>query len=134
MKSSNEKLSKDNQEEKELFKQKTIYLLRQSKAVEPFKNALSEEYKIKAYNWQELTQSLQEAFPGFIEALMKDECITESELKICMLQKLNFQPNEIGKILNLASNTISSTSARLYRKRISEKGGAKEWQNYINSL
>lgn len=134
LKSSNEKLSKKNQEEKDLFKQKTIYLLRQSQTVTLFKDALKGKYKIQEDDWINLGESLQEAFPEFMDKLIKEECLTEGEMRICMLQKLNFQPNEIGCILNLASNTISSTSARLYRKIISEKGGAREWQNYINSL
>jgi len=134
LKSSNEKLSKKNQEEKDLFKQKTIYLLRQSQTVTLFKDALKGKYKIQEDDWHNLSESLQEAFPEFMDILIKEECLTEGEMRICMLQKLNFQPNEIGSILNLASNTISSTSARLYRKIKSEKGGAREWQNYINSL
>ena len=134
LKSSNDKLSKENQAEKDQFKQKTVYLLRQSQTVSLFKDAIKGKYKVQEEDWQKLSQSLQEAFPEFMDKLIKEECLTEGEMRICMLQKLNFQANEIGNILNLASNTISSTSARLYKKIKAEKGGAKEWQNYINSL
>ena len=90
--------------------------------------------KINEKDWQDLKSTFNEALPSFLIALTQDVPLSETELRICMLQKLGFPNRDISSLLNSATSTISSTSARLYKKIVKKKGGATEWSEYIQSL
>ena len=90
--------------------------------------------KINEKDWQDLKSTFNEALPSFLITLTQDVPLSETEMRICMLQKLGFPNRDISFLLNSATSTISSTSARLYKKIVNKKGGATEWSEYIQSL
>ena len=90
--------------------------------------------KINEQDWQILKNEFNEILPSFIGSLTQNVTLSDTELRICMLQKLGFQNRDISFLLNSATSTISSKSARLYRKIVQQNGGATEWIEYIHSL
>lgn len=90
--------------------------------------------KINEKDWQDLKSTFNEALPSFLIALTQDVSLNETELRICMLQKLGFPNRDISFLINTAPSTISSKSARLYKKIVKKNGGAPEWAEYIRSL
>jgi tetratricopeptide (TPR) repeat protein len=117
-------------------KQAAIAQLESSPIVVQFKEYCKthRNNKINEKDWQDLKSTFNEALPSFLIALTQDVPLSETELRICMLQKLGFPNRDISFLLNSATSTISSTSARLYKKIVKKKGGATEWSEYIQSL
>ncbi len=115
-------------------KQQLIYCIKQTEPVLHLKESLGGTFKLRDKDWQDLHAVFNEMIPDFEIRLKEHSLLSETEWRICQLQKLDFSTNEIGVLVNRAPNTISSTSARLYKKIHQTDGGAKEWINYLHSI
>ena len=118
----------------ELNKRQAIFCIKQTEPVQHFKSVLQGKGKVINQDWQELDKIFQEMLPLFREVLMEKSELSDIEWRICQLQKLDFSSSEIGVLVNRASNTISSASARLCLKVLNREGGAREWSEYIHSI
>ena len=101
-----------------------------------FKGLLKEEKpRLTAQNWKDLQAQLDVCYGNFtikLEALYK---MSEREMRICMLLKIGFSKIEIGKLVHLSPEGVSSVRRRLYAKVFKDtNGGAKEWDSFILSL
>lgn len=130
----NERLLQEQVRQIELNKQHAIFCIKQTEPIQHFNQALKGKYRIQESDWQKLDTVFQELLPNFREVLQETSKLNEIEWRICQLQKLDYTPREIGELVNRASNSISSASARLFSKTHLAAGGAREWLEYIHSI
>ena len=85
-------------------------------------------------DWQQIEEQLQRVYPRFISTLISLYNMSEVELHVCYLLKLNAAPKEIASVLCKDISSISSIRSRLYAKVFSKKGSSKDWDEFIQSL
>lgn len=82
------------------------------------KLALSVERKvIRSISWEEFRLKFDEVHKTFIPNLMaKHADLTNNELDICVLLKINLVNKEIAQTLNMSYDSVKKSMQRLYRK------------------
>lgn len=90
--------------------------------------------RIRKADWKEIEHQLNSTYPGFTGRLLNLYAMSETELQTCLLIKLGVPMGDIANVLSKSASAISSTRSRLYNKVFHEKGGAKEWDDFIASL
>lgn len=123
----------ENEQEKEaqeyLFNS-DIYKLLQERA-----NSARGKAYVTAEEWELLKNLITPAYPLFFERLFSLHATpNDNELHVCILLKLQFRPADIGRLLELKPETISSIRKRLYRKVTGEDGVPELWNKIIYSL
>lgn len=92
--------------------------------------------KIGESEWGELDRVINEAYPDFKRniSVLCDK-ISNNNYRICMLIKCRFTQAEIGTIINMSDEGVSSVRRRLYKKCFpGMKCSASEWDKFIYSL
>lgn len=74
-----------------------------------------EEVKINNTDWQTLNQAIDETYNQFSQRLQELYPITDIELKVCLLLKINLSPLQIATIATRSKQAISSIRKRLYK-------------------
>ena len=110
--------------------QSNTYILMRKYVENPIKSKMKES----AINWEELRKKIDFCFPQLFKVLNKDYLLTQQEIKICIMTKLNFTTKEISIILNTTIQAISMAKSRAYGKRFDGKATAKKWDELIRSL
>lgn len=95
---------------------------------------ISNGERMRKSDWKEIERQLNSTYPGFTGRLLNLYPMSEIELQTCLLTKLCVPPADIANALNKSASAISSVRSRLYGKVFHEKGGAKEWDDFIASL
>ena len=90
--------------------------------------------RLKEEKWQQAEQLLKTIYPGFCSQLRSLYPMSELEYQTCLLVKLRIAPKDIAAVLARDVSTISTVRSRLYKKVFGEKGGAKEWDDFIRSM
>ena len=100
-----------------------------------FHCARSEELRVTQEDWADLQSYISEQFPKLIPALYeKVPKLTEIELQISMLVKINVSITDIAYLVNRTKQAITVSRARLYKKITGEEGTADQFDNWIGSL
>lgn len=88
---------------------------------------------LKPGDWDEMEREMKPVYPEFarLSGLCKMSAV---ERQVCLLIKLRFSPSEMAGVLCKDISTVSSIRSRLYKKVFQQKGGAKEWDEFILSL
>lgn len=84
--------------------------------------------------WTSLINIVNKLLPDFIKTLNnKEKSLSDKELKVCILTKLNFSPSEIGVLLDLTKQSISNFRTSINRKLFGETG-TKSFDSNIHRL
>lgn len=89
---------------------------------------------ITAEDWDEMERQLKQVYPGFTSQLRGLRPLSELEYQVCLLIKLRIAPKDMANVLCRDVSTISTVRSRLYQKVFGRKGGAKEWDDFIQSI
>ena len=89
---------------------------------------------LHAEDWLAIEQQLKLVFPGFGTKLLALYNMSELESQTCLLIKLRIAPTDIANVLSRDTSTISTVRSRLYQKVFHQKGGAKEWDEFVLSI
>lgn len=89
---------------------------------------------LKDDDWQNIENQIRKVYPGFISQLRNLYAMSELEYQVCLLIKLRIAPSDIASILARDASTISTVRSRLYKKVFGQKGGAREWDEFILSI
>ena len=89
---------------------------------------------LHAEDWSAIEQQLKLVFPGFGTKLLALYNMSELEYQTCLLIKLRIAPTDIANVLSRDTSTISTVRSRLYQKVFHQKGGAKEWDEFVLSI
>lgn len=98
------------------------------------RRSITQGQRLRDDHWQEIEQRINHTYPGFSNRLFNLHHMSQLELQTCLLIKLRVPTTEIACVLMKDVSTISSLRSRLYRKVFHEKGGAKEWNDFILTL
>lgn len=90
--------------------------------------------RLKEEEWQQAEQLLKTVYPGFCSQLRSLHPLSELEYQTCLLVKLRIAPKDIAAVLARDMSTISTVRSRLYKKVFGQKGGAKEWDDFIMGI
>ena len=85
-------------------------------------------------DWQEIATLFDHHLPGFVQALNRNETLSERDVHICMLIKLRFQPSEIATLVGASPQSITNSRTRLLGKIFGEKGGARDFDRRIRDM
>ena len=94
----------------------------------------STSHKAKQNEIDEFVNIVKNAMPCFFEELGKRSKLSNTEVAICCLVKLNFITSEISCLLNLSSQNLTNIRKRLNKKVFGEDGGAKDFDFRIRKL
>lgn len=85
-------------------------------------------------DWNLLEQMVLKQNPKMYKMLC-DLHLSEIELQVCLLIRLNIQPKEMAVLVCRSHETISSIRRRLYQKHFpNEKPSPMKWDAYIHSF
>lgn len=90
--------------------------------------------RLNVGEWNEIEERFKSVYPRFTSTLLTLHNMSETELRVCQLLKLNATPTEIANVLCKDTSSISSIRSRLYKKVFDKKGSSKEWDEFIHSL
>lgn len=112
--------------------------LKNSAIYQLFHQAVHQEEKLKSItedSWKELQDVIDTTYNNFTKRLYGFiPKITQHELRICYLIKIEIQNKDIARILCQSTQAISTTRGRLYEKSHGEKGSAKLFDDFILDL
>ena len=90
--------------------------------------------RLQEAEWADLENQMKKVYPGFSSQLRSLYAMSELEYKVCLLIKLRMAPTDIASVLARDVSTISTVRSRLYKKVFGQKGGAREWDEFILSI
>ena len=90
--------------------------------------------RLKDEDWLDIENHIRKVYPGFISQLRGLYAMSELEYQVCLLIKLRIAPSDIASVMARDVSTISTVRSRLYKKVFGQKGGAKEWDDFILSI
>lgn len=99
-----------------------------------FKSLIHSDKKLTDDDWIQLENAINSAYNGFVGKLYKLHTISEHELHVCLLIKIDILPNDIANLTNHSKESIASTRRRLFEKVFLNKGKPKDWDEFIMSL
>ena len=89
---------------------------------------------LKAEDWSYIEDQLRRVYPGFGSQLRGLHAMSELEYQVCLLIKLRIAPKDMAAVLARDMSTISTVRSRLYKKVFGQKGGARDWDEFILSM
>ena len=90
--------------------------------------------RLKENDWNSIDGQIRKVYPGFSSQLRNLHAMSELEHQVCLLVKLRIAPSDIAAVLARDVSTISTVRSRLYKKVFGQKGGAKEWDEFLLSI
>lgn len=90
--------------------------------------------RLSADEWNGIEEKFRSVYPRFTSTLITLHNMSETELQVCYLIKLNASPSEIAGVISKDASSISSIRSRLYKKVFGKKGSSKDWDEFIRSL
>ena len=90
--------------------------------------------KLKDEEWTDIENQLRKVYPGFGSQLRGLYAMSELQYQVCLLIKLRIAPSDIASVLARSMSAISAMRSRLYEKVFGQKGGAREWDEFILSI
>lgn len=90
--------------------------------------------RLKDEDWHNIESQLMKVYPGFSSQLRGLYTMSELEYQVCLLIKLRIAPSDMAAVLARDASTISTVRSRLYRKVFGQKGGAREWDEFVLSI
>ena len=128
-----ELLEKNNEQiqAKQNMYEKGIEVLKRS---EIYKRFFKEENKLNSDEWNKLIHIIEQIFPSFIERLQELYPMSEQEIRICLLIKIEIPLGQIALILMRGKQAITSIRKRLYKKVFKQEGKAEDWDIFIHNF
>lgn len=112
----------------------SIQELKLSEPVSRLHRSLINAQAVREQDWKDFYAVFNEKLPSFEQILKSRYPLSESELQICMLIKLEFSPGDIAVLTNKTKASISLTRTRLYSKLFQKEGTAKDFDEFIRSV
>ena len=92
--------------------------------------------KLDCEQWLEIVKWIDHVlYPNFTYKIkMVYPSISEVELQVCCLTKLDIPVSRIAVLLSMTSQAVSLNRKRLYKKLTQQEGTAKDFDKCISSL
>ena len=115
-------------------KKDTVQEMKQTGVYNSFTLCLINKHEIKENDWEELYKLFNNRLPAFEQLLKREHEMNDTDWRICMLLKLDFQVSSIAVILNKSRTQISNENNKLAKKFLGEDKGSRDWVNYVKNL
>lgn len=93
------------------------------------------KYTPTATDWQELKELIRREIPDFFILLNEDLYnISEVDMRICMLVRLDFQPKDIASVVGCSMQKVANTRKRLQKRILGEDKGTQYFDKAIKSI
>ena len=100
-----------------------------------FHKAVKENIRLTDQDWEKLKESLDKLYPNFtFRVHMLYPKITQHQMRICYLVKLNFSNDNIAKLLISTPASVSIARKRLYEKITGKAGKPENFNSLISDL
>lgn len=87
--------------------------------------------EITERDWKHLSEAINSTFPNFLRQLYAlYPQLSEHELHICYLIKIELKRSIIAELLNRSVSAITNSLSRLYQKSIARRNGTTNGRNY----
>ena len=94
-----------------------------------------DDFHLTDAEWQQLAAGIDGAYDQFTMRLRTlCDSLTEHELRVCYLIKINISSTDIGVMLYKSKAAIGMTRQRLYEKLLGRKGTAKQLNEFIQGF
>ena len=91
----------------------------------------STEKRLSDQEWQLLSQGIDDVYDHFSKRLLSLARLSETELRICYLLKINMSPAEIAEIMFKSKAAITLARQRMYAKLTNRRGKAEDLDDLI---
>lgn len=109
------------------FKQSSIY--------SRFHNAINDaKIKLTKEDWDALQSQIDNCYKDFTTRLRALYPISEIELQICLLLKINITTTGIAQLTGRSKSAIVSARKKLYEKIHNQSGKPEEWDAFITTF
>ena len=95
---------------------------------------IKKEKVITPSEWDKLEEVIDREIDNFKNNLYSYHNISQHEYHICMLIRLDITPTDMATLLGCTTSGVSKARKRLQEKFFSDKGTAKDFDSFINSL
>lgn len=97
-------------------------------------NAGNESFKLEESEWNELAELIDSTFDLFTQKLSSQHRLSETELRVCYLHKMEIPQVAIASMMCRSTQAISMILSRMHYKIFGIKGSAKQMAQYIQTL
>ena len=94
-------------------------LLNDSIIVKQFRNHItnaSKQPNPTEQDWLSLEKAVSKCAPIFYTALVRDNCLTQKELRVCFLVRLSFTTKSIATLMNCSLQSVTNAKASANEK------------------
>ena len=130
-------LHEDNIRKRELHQEKLNAINRKVEDTDTYKafvKMLKNDKNPQKKDWLDLENTLNHYYENCMQKIQTLYKMTDRELHVSMLTKINFKPSDIASLLNININSVASVRSRLYKKCFGKEGKAKDWDDFICNL
>lgn len=99
-----------------------------------YEASVNGEIKIEAKDWEQLRLSIDTCYKDFSKRLRAIYPMSDIELKISLLLKINISVTGIAHLTMRSKSAIVSARKKLYEKVFGEPGKAEQWDAFIAAL
>lgn len=112
-----------------------VSALMQTEVYSKFHSAANDStFRPDAGDWEVLRKKVDTCYNNFTGRLHSIYDISDMDMKVCLLLKINITITGISIILNRSKSAIVSARKKMYRKTHGEEGKPEMWDNFITSL
>lgn len=97
-------------------------------------NAGKSKFHLTDKQWKELQAAIDKAYNGFTGRLLEIASISEQEMYVCYLIKLEISPAAMAELLCKSKSGITMIRSRLYKKLSGQDGTAQQLDELIMML
>ncbi len=98
------------------------------------KKYLYEGKSLPEGEWAELSEVVDNAYPGFTEKLYSLYRMSDQDYRVSLLIKVRMQPKDIATLTAHSKESVASTRSRLYLKVFGKKGSTRDWDDFVLSI
>lgn len=133
IKKKSEELSVDNQT-RIVHREGTTELRKTSICQYVKQNAGKKEFRLTENQWEALGGAIDQAYDGFTDRIMEQSAVSELEMRVCYLTKIEISPTSMAELLCKSKSAITMLRSRLYRKLSGREGTAQQFDHWIMEL
>lgn len=97
-------------------------------------NAGKKEFRLTENQWEALGGAIDQAYDGFTDRIMEQSAVSELEMHVCYLTKIEISPTSMAELLCKSKSAITMLRSRLYRKLSGREGTAQQFDHWIMEL
>ena len=92
------------------------------------------EKQLSTAEWEDLSTRLDDIYNGFTSRLLSLARLSETELRICRLVKINVPPAEIADVIFKSKSAVTHARKRMYMKLAKTDGTAEDFDALMQEL